>query len=148
MSAVVQLDAAAIKQFMTGTSGPVARYLMEKGEQVKNRAIARAGRSADTDASHGQHLKDAIVKRFVATPTGPSVVVSANTPYAKFHHEGTPPHVIMPRTASVLSFRWPKAANFGRARVLGESFVFYKHVMHPGTKANHFLTDALHDVFG
>jgi len=74
----------------------------------KNRGTAASGPYVDIIAGHGRR-----------------------TPYMMFHHEGTHPHVILPRTARVLRFPY-------RGRV-----VFATRVLHPGTRGTFFLTRAL-----
>lgn len=54
-------------------------------------------------------------------------------PYGVFVHEGTRPHIIRPKTKSVL--RW--------APMAGNGFIFSKEVHHPGTKSDPFLYDAI-----
>lgn len=49
-------------------------------------------------------------------------------PYARYHHDGTRPHLIVPRTARALY--WPGARHPVAL------------VHHPGTKANPFIQDA------
>lgn len=57
--------------------------------------------------------------------------VSANTPYAGYVHEGTRPHIIRVKRATVLTD--------------GKNF-FGPIVRHPGTKPNPFLTRAIEEV--
>ncbi len=80
--------------------------------------------------------------------------VGYNAPYALFVHEGTAPHVILPRSGGVLAFP-PSGARGafrggqrvgvfrfgGRQTVVG--LVFAKRVEHPGTKPNRYLADAV-----
>jgi len=61
-----------------------------------------------------------------------SATLRALAPYAKFVVEGTRPHEIHPRGASVLVFK----AKSG-------DLVFTRLVRHPGTKPNPFLTRAV-----
>lgn len=56
---------------------------------------------------------------------------SFGVPYAKFVAEGTKPHTIEPKKASVLAF------------TVNGTKVFAKKVNHPGTKANPFMSDAI-----
>lgn len=66
---------------------------------------------------------------------GPYVDIAAGhpgiTPYMWFHHEGTPPHVIRPRTRKALRF------------MAGGRVVFASKVNHPGTVGTKFLTRAI-----
>jgi hypothetical protein len=58
--------------------------------------------------------------------------IGSNMPYALLHHQGTKPHVILPkppRTTLVFT---------KGARIIHSSVV-----MHPGTKANRYLTDPM-----
>lgn len=57
--------------------------------------------------------------------------VISNAPYTLFVIRGTRPHPIVGHP--LLAFFWPK---------MGANVVF-RHVMHPGTQANDFLTRAL-----
>lgn len=56
--------------------------------------------------------------------------VTAHADYAAAVHEGSRPHVIRARNASVLAFKWN-----------GEQ-VFFRSVNHPGVKARPFLLNA------
>lgn len=60
--------------------------------------------------------------------------VGSDSPIAKMHHNGTPPHIIVPRTKSTLRY-----SQNGK-------IVYSKLVHHPGTKPNRFLTDSLAKV--
>lgn len=57
-------------------------------------------------------------------------VVSANALYAIYVHEGTRPHIIVPKNRKVLANK--------RKRV-----IFGKRVQHPGTKPNRFMVRAV-----
>jgi hypothetical protein len=64
--------------------------------------------------------------------------VTASAPHAKFVHEGTAPHLIRVRPGKrSLRFFWLRV---GRV-------VYPVSVRHPGTKANPFLTRAMHQVW-
>lgn len=69
------------------------------------------------------------------TPRGPHVDVTAGhpgvTPYMWWHHQGTPPHVIVPRRKQALRF------------TSGGRVIFATKVNHPGTVGTKFLTRAL-----
>jgi hypothetical protein len=71
--------------------------------------------------SFGRHGKE-LEGRVVALPK-----------HALFLHEGTRPHVIVPRTSGMLKFHWRKIGKVVHA----------KKVMHPGTAANDFLVRGL-----
>lgn len=59
--------------------------------------------------------------------------VTALMPYSLFVHEGTRPHVIVPKRATVLKFFWVK-----RGRT-----VYVQKVIHPGTRPIPFLAENL-----
>ena len=69
-------------------------------------------------------LRESIARR--TTPKG--FLVYATAPYAKFVDQGTSPHAIFPRSASVLRWFEPPGAP-----------IFAKYVFHPGTKGQHFV---------
>jgi len=64
--------------------------------------------------------------------------VTASAPHAKFVHNGTRPHLIKGRSRSMLRFFWERVG----------AVVYLRQVNHPGTKANPFLTRAMHQVWG
>ncbi|HEY7033107.1 MAG TPA: HK97 gp10 family phage protein [Thermomicrobiales bacterium] len=57
-------------------------------------------------------------------------IVGVGEEHAKYVIHGTVPHVIKPKTKKVLYFFWHKKGRF----------VALKHVNHPGTMANDFMT--------
>ena len=62
----------------------------------------------------------------------------SEAPYGAYVHNGTPPHVIRPKTVTMVpnkrrALRW----------VSGGQFVFAKSVQHPGYKGDPFLFDAM-----
>ncbi len=68
-------------------------------------------------------------------------------PYGIFVHEGTKPHDIYPRTASVLAFNWTTGSAYGRSASGRSKYIpkqnlgtiFARHIRHPGTKARPFM---------
>lgn len=62
--------------------------------------------------------------------------ITAATFYALFVHEGTGPHVIVPRRAKVLRFNTARGV------------VFARKVYHPGTRAQPWLREAMVSVLG
>lgn len=60
------------------------------------------------------------------------IKVGSNMSYALMHHEGTRPHMIAAHPPGMLKFR-------GR----GGAMVYRTAVMHPGTKANRYLSSQL-----
>jgi hypothetical protein len=76
------------------------------------------------------NLRDSLFKKGVTGAT-PTVIIGSNDPVALYVHEGTRPHIIKPRKATVLVF------------TMGSETVFAKTVHHPGAKPNRFLSDNL-----
>lgn len=66
----------------------------------------------------------------------PKATIVFDVDYAQMVNDGTRPHVIRPKNASVLRF------------VVGGRVVYAKVVHHPGTRANPFLDRALREVVG
>lgn len=120
----VVIRKAELDFMLNNPSGDVGRYLARKGRIVQAAARAQVGvRTGALRASiHMRHLRDS---------RGQYVKIGSALNYALLHHEGSKPHLIVPNRATILKF-----ATRGR--------VVYAHaVMHPGTKANRYLTDNL-----
>lgn len=118
------MDVAAVNVFLNEPAGAVWRHLNEVGEKVQKAARAQVGRDSHALARsiHLEHKRSS---------TGPEVYVGSNLNYARLHHEGTRPHIIMPQRAKVL-------------RLSSKGRVSYSRVVHhPGTKPNRYLTDSL-----
>jgi hypothetical protein len=99
---------------------PIYPELRRRAESVQRRAIALVGKDSGRLAANIE-LDDFRV------PSGWHFRVSANTPYAMHHHQGTRPHNI----EGPLEFPGRR----GMVRV--------QRVSHPGTRPNPFLEDAL-----
>lgn len=142
----VVIDPVKLADFMRSPDGPVIRYLLIQGQAVKREAQRLVGVYKPPDAYSAAHrkrqpgtLRDRIVVRVVASGSsdvGVEVQVGSEDPIALWHHEGTVPHPIRPRTKPRLVFFWPKAPG-------GPRVVAFGRVNHPGTKPNRFLTNAL-----
>jgi hypothetical protein len=110
-----------------GPSGPVGRHVMRLLSAIEQRALAKVG------VKTGQ-LKNSARKELQLRSDGVVGVLRFDAPHAILHHEGTRPHLIVPRSAKVLRFP-------GRSGI-----VFARRVNHPGTKPNRFLYDAMVEV--
>lgn len=128
-------DTAALSRLGRDLAGPVGRDLARRGERVRDaaRAQVRIGAPDPLRPKVGPHLRDTITSHVFADARGLVARVGSDAPTALLHHEGTRPHEIVPRTARVLRFHWPKA---GRV-------VYLRRVQHPGTRPNRYLTDNL-----
>lgn len=106
-----------------------SRWAAEVGQAMVEavRAEAPVGKK---DANNGR-LRDSITFKPTITSTNARVEVTSRVPYVGYVINGTPPHVIEPRTATIL--HWQKDGNH-----------FYRHrVYHPGTRPNPFPERAL-----
>lgn len=111
-------------------AGPVGRHL------YKRALIIQAGARAQVGFKTGR-LKSSIHIMQKATPTGQEVMIGSPVKeYALIHHNGSKPHVILPRrVGGKLVFM---STSGGRMRL-----VVTDRVNHPGTKPNPYLTDWL-----
>lgn len=81
-SSYVKLRPAEVAALLTGTDGAVYRFMFKLGDQVKEKAQQEVGVKTG-------NLRDHIVKRIMAGPSGISVQVGADVPYTIYHHEGS-----------------------------------------------------------
>lgn len=107
---------------------------------VGTQAVSRLTRAVVASAKMKAPVKTGLLRNSITAPATPTVsgmsvksTVVATAPYAGFVHDGTRPHVIRPRNASVL--RFPTRSGI----------VFAAHVNHPGTKARPFLRNAIEE---
>jgi hypothetical protein len=78
-------------------------------------------------------LRASIHKRHTGNFTGQYLWIGSTVNYAYMHHEGTRPHVIMPKTP-------PKMLRFSSK---GRMVITPGPVLHPGTKPNPYLSNQL-----
>lgn len=116
---------AGLNEVLSSPSGPV--FKMVKKWQAATLGAANRATPADTGRLRGANEPTPVVV------AGQKVVAGVENPteYAMFVHEGTKPHVILPKNAKVLTWK-PR----GGARV------FARKVNHPGTKAQPWLARA------
>lgn len=125
----VQIFRPALDELLHGRNGPVVLHQANVGRQVAG--IAR--RLAPRSDGPGPHLADNIDSKLVPSGRkGYDVQVTANVPHAMFVVRGTQAHRI--EGNPILSFEWH-----------GDR-VFFRHVNHPGTRANNFMLQALRQV--
>lgn len=140
----IVLDPHAVHRLLTGPDGPVYRRLLEDGEIVKDEARRRVGVhkpdpwGRPTGRRPGQ-LRDTIVKRMVEEGGAPAVLVGSEDPIALPHHEGTNPHTI--RATSRSGFKPGGVPHL--VFWVGGQVMAKVSVLHPGTRPNRFLTDAI-----
>jgi hypothetical protein len=121
---------AGIQRLLKAPSGAVSRYMVRKAQKVL--AAAQAILAGMVKDGTGE-LESSLIVQPIPTPAGMTVQVIADSPHAKFFHEGTRPHQIRPVQAKVL--RFPGS---------GGVVVFHPGpVNHPGTPPHPFLVTAL-----
>jgi len=122
--ATVVFRRAELDFLLNSPEGDVGKYLAKKSRLITAAAKAQVGvrTGALRSSIHMRHLRDS---------RGQYVKIGSNLDYALLHHQGTKPHVIRPDRAKVLRF------------VRGSRIIYTTSVMHPGTKANRYLSDNL-----
>lgn len=126
----VRINPAGVRQLTTQRNGPVQLHMANIGRQIEGEARRRVGVKSGA-------LKRTIGSRLTPTADGFRVEIfagSPDVPYADFHHDGTKPHVILPKRGRFLVFE------------KGGKTIFARKVNHPGTKPNPFLVEAARAV--
>lgn len=127
-------------QLTRSPTGAVGRDLFRRAKLVEEAArqqipLGHVAGGPRTRRIANRNLRDTVRTRIAYTEWQPPVAfVGSDHPIALIHHEGSRPHVILPRKAKALAFV-PRGAN----RV-----VFAKRVNHPGSRANPYLVQNLH----
>jgi hypothetical protein len=139
----VILNPGAMAQLLKGPTGPVYRDLQVKGARVLAQARiecpkSAAGPSVPNDRRRGRKRQPGDLARSQVMRNGsyngePAVFVGTQDPIGAFVHEGTVPHLILPKNGKHLVFYWGRA---GRV-------VYLKQVHHPGSKPNRWLIRSL-----
>lgn len=110
---------------LKSTSGMVGKHIDRLGKLVEAAAKIQVGMKTGA-------LKMSIHTRMSTGTRGPEVRIGSDLSYALLHHQGTKPHLIMPKRAGgMLRFS------------AGGRIIYTRKVMHPGTRPNHYLTDSL-----
>lgn len=140
------LDPHKVSELLRGQNGPVVRELITAGELVRQEARRRVGVSEPDPVPRRNPrrpgtLRDSIVARLTFSGNDATVIVGSEEPYAAYHHDGTRPHTIAPRTAPRLVFYSKRR---GRVVYMPKG----KSVRHPGSKGNPFLIQALEKLRG
>lgn len=98
--------------------------LANVGEEImRDKAPVRTGQ-----------LRDSIVSEVQYAGVDSEAYIFPTAPYTRYVVQGTGPHEIYPINARALSFQW-----IGGLR-------FYRHVHHPGTRANPFMEETFGEL--
>lgn len=104
--------------------GDVGKFLRKRAQVLQALAQRQVGVKSGA-------LRRSIRYQVVRDSKGLVATVGSNNRIALMHHNGTKPHIILPRYAQTLRF-------YSHGRI-----VYSKMVHHPGTKPNKYLTDNL-----
>ena len=139
----------------------LARLPRETEEEVHGAVVDGAGMvQAEARAKHrfvsrpGAAAEKSILTRFPDRMTGEAFLDTDTVPYLRFIHEGTKPHPIFPKNASLATQRLYQKQNAGKYGIPkgsklvlrwatpGGGWAFARFVNHPGTKPDQFLYEA------
>jgi hypothetical protein len=126
-STTLNLDYTAIDFTVNSPAGLVGKHLRKKVRAIVNAAQRQVG--VDTGA-----LRQSIHSRYSRDALGQKYWIGSKNSHALLHHEGTKPHLITPDKSPILRF------------TSGSRVIYTRHVVHPGTRANKYLTDNLYLV--
>lgn len=118
------LNHAGFDHLTKSPDGHVGKFLRKRA--VILQALAQRQVGVKTGA-----LKKSIRYQIVRDSKGLLATVGSGNRIALMHHNGTKPHIILPKRAQTLRF-------YSHGRI-----VYSKIVHHPGTKPNKYLTDNL-----
>lgn len=107
--------------------GMVGEYLSKRGRRI----IASARRQVGVNTGA---LKNSIRMIHYRDVKGQYLWIGSREKHAYMHHEGTRPHIIVPKEAPILRFR------------AGSRIIYSREVLHPGTRPNRYLSDQLYLV--
>lgn len=137
---------SALQRFPQETEADVHGAVVDSAGMVQARARTTHRFISRSPAT----LEKSVDTRFPDRMTGEVFLDTGVAPYARFVHEGTKPHVILPKNASLASqqqyagkFRLPKGSKLVlRWATPGGGWAFSRYVNHPGTKPDPFLYEA------
>ncbi len=122
-----ELENSGIRAVVTDSDAPVRRDMQNRLRRIQRRARRNVGKNTGA-------LSASISTRTYMRGDVLHGEVYSNMSYALPHHEGTRPHIIVPQRAEMLRFK------------VGGKIVYANQVMHPGTRPNRFLANALREV--
>ncbi len=121
------LDRAVYDEITKSPTGMVGRHLNKLARRLSVLAKTQVGVKSGA-------LKASISYKVVRNGRGLMAVIGSDNKIALMHHNGTRPHIILPRRSQTLRF-------YSHGRI-----VYAQVVRHPGTKPNKYLTDNLRRV--
>lgn len=115
-----------LEAFLYSPSGDLGRDLRKRAGRVRDAAKRQVGYKT------GRLYRSIRVYDHNKIAIGQTIKIGTSVPYAKYHHNGTKPHMIYPKRKQVLKFK--------SGTLIGGN-VFARSVHHRGTKPNRFLKD-------
>jgi hypothetical protein len=140
----VRIFSGVLQAQLHAADGSVMLHAAQIGLRVRDRAREKVGVSkpklftgipSGPAENPGRHIRDAIIMRIEPPVVKVGLFSDPEATIGLYHHQGTRPHVIRARNRKMLRF----LSSSGR-------IVYAHRVFHPGTRPNHFLTDALEEV--
>lgn len=119
----VKINQAKLRRMLNAPTGEVGRLMRGRAEKARMHARAQVGKRSGA-------LAMSIYIDQSMRAGGQRLSIGSNLSYAAYVHEGTRPHMIVPRGGEILRFTQKGRVVYSRA------------VMHPGTKPNKFLTNS------
>jgi hypothetical protein len=104
------------------------------GSYIKRRAMLLEQLAKQQVGKKSRRLQQSINHTMYYGAGGFIASIGSDNKIARLHHDGTKPHIIVPKSAKTLRFN-----SHGK-------IVYAKVVHHPGTKPNKYLTDNLRKV--
>jgi hypothetical protein len=119
----VKINQIKLRRILNAPTGEIGRLMRGRAEKARMHARAQVGKRSGA-------LAMSIYIDQSRYAGGQKLSIGSNLRYAAFVHEGTRPHMIVPRGGEILRFTQKGRVVYSRA------------VMHPGTRPNRFLTDS------
>lgn len=127
MVAIIKLNESGIQELINSPQEPVGKYMRDLGDQVAT--IARR-----LVRKRSRALERSIFSSATPGTGGVTITVGSQLRYALMVHNGTRPHLILPKHHRYLRF-----TSHGKV-------VYARVVHHPGTAPNPYLTLALREA--
>lgn len=132
----MQINTRVLDRVLNSPKGEMGVELYKRARRMarhaKNQAPIGSGPTA------GRLKRSIKVYRHERYTRGQTIRIGTSVPYAPYVHEGTRPHLIVPRNpAGALKFV-PKG---------GTMVIITKRVKHPGSRPNRFLTDNVKYIY-
>lgn len=131
----VVIDEAALYEALNGWSSPTQRYVYARAEEIREVARHHIARSDGP----GPHLADSSLVERIDRGNERVYLIGFESEHVGPYYFGAAAHVIVPRNARVLAFKWPKR---------GPGMFFFRKVNHPGNAPHPFLNEAVMELFG